>query len=184
VERANEIFQQLSNRLLWLYVTFKEPFNYRQRDIEHEATVLAQSVLAALSRSPASDTGDSAICIQSWKAQQLGLPFPVGVDTYDFTVVRKPGLELWAPAYGGAAPTLTAQRLEVVIREKETRLIRYRSRCATVWLLVVTDAGLPSSHFDITEALEHHVFTSAFDRIFMFTPFQRRLVELQTQHAP
>ena len=183
VERANEIFQQRSNRFLWLYVTFKEPFNHRQYDIEHEATILAQSVLAVLSRSPASDTGESAVRIQSWKAQQLGLPFPAGVDAYDFTVVHKPGLELWAPTYGGAVPTLTAQQLEVVIREKETRLVRYRSRCATVWLLVVTDAGLPSSHFDITEALEHHVFTSGFDSIFLLTPFQRRLSELRTQRV-
>ena len=183
VERAHEIFQQHSDRLLWLYVTFKEPFNYRQYDIEQEATLLAQSVLAALSRSLASDPGESVVRIQSWKAQRLGLPFPGGVDSYDFTVVHKPGLELWAPVYGGAVPTLTAQQLEVVICEKETRLDRYRSRCATVWLLVVTDAGLPSSHFDITEALEHHIFTSVFDRIFLLTPFRRRLIELRTQRV-
>jgi hypothetical protein len=180
VERANEIFQQLSNRRLWLYVTFKEPFNYRQCDIEHEATVLAQSVLAVSSRFPTSDTDHSVICIHSWQAQQLGLPFPAGVDAYDFTVVRKPGLGLWAPAYGYTVPTLTAPHLEPVIREKETHLVRYRSRCATVWLLVVTDAGLPSSHFDITDPLERHVFTSAFDRIFLLTAFQRRLIELRT----
>src|SRR5829696_7016892 len=36
VERAHEIFRQHSQQLLWLYVTFKEPFNYRQRDIEAE----------------------------------------------------------------------------------------------------------------------------------------------------
>ena len=181
VKRANEIFQQLSNRLLWLYVTFKEPLNYRQCDIEHEAIILARSVLAALSRSPASDTGESVVRMQSWQAEQHGLPFRAGVDAYDFTVVYKPGLELWAPVYGGAVPTLTPEQLEVVIGEKETRLDRYRSRCATVWLLVVTDAGLPSSHFDITDALEHHVFRSSFDRIFLLTPFQRRLIELRTQ---
>jgi hypothetical protein len=122
--------------------------------------------------------------MQSWKAQQIGLPFPAGVDAYDFTVVRKAGLELWAPAYGGALPILTPLQLEAVIREKKTHLGRYRSRCATAWLLVVTDAGLPSSHFDMTEALEHHVFTSAFDRVFLLTPFQRRLLELRTQHVP
>jgi len=183
VDRAYEIFQQCSDRLLWLYVTFKERFNYRQNDIEQEATLLAQSVLAALSRSPASDPGESVVRIQSWKVQQLGLPFPAGVDAYDFTVVHKLGLELWAPVYSGAVPTLTAQQLEVVIREKEKRLDRYRSRCATVWLLVVTHAGLPSSHFDITEALEHHIFPSLFDRIFLLTPFQRRLIRLRTQHV-
>jgi hypothetical protein len=145
--------------------------------------LLAQSVLAALSRFPASDTGHSVVRIHSWQAQQLGLPFPEGVDVYDFTAVCESGLELWAPVYGYAAQTLTAQQLEPVIREKETRLVRYRSRCATVWLLVVTDAGLPSSHFDITDALENHVFTSAFDRIFLLTPFQRRLIELRTQRA-
>jgi hypothetical protein len=181
VERAREIFQQRSNRLLWLYLTFKEPFDYRQYDIEQEATLLAQSILAALSRSPASGSGEAVVRMQSWKAQQLGLPFPAGVDAYDFTVVHKAGLELWAPVYGGAVPTLTPQQLEKVIREKETRLDRYRSRCATVWLLVVTDAGLPSSHFDITEALEHHLFRSSFDRIFLLTPFQRRLIELRTE---
>jgi len=124
--------------------------------------------------------GESVVRIQSWKAQQLGLPFPAGVDAYDFTVVRKPSLELWASAYGGAVPTLTPQHLEGVIRDKETRLGRYRSRCDTNWLLVVTDAGLPSSHFDITEALAHHVFASAFDRVFLLTPIQRRLMELRT----
>jgi hypothetical protein len=183
VERANGIFQQLSNRHLWLYVTFKEPFNYWERDIEHEATLLAQSVLAALSRFPASDPGHSVVRMHSWQAQQLGLPFPAGVDAYDFTAVCESGLEFWAPAYGYTVPTLTAQQLEPVIREKETCLVRYRSRCATVWLLVVTDAGLPSSHFDITDALGRHVFTSAFDRIFLLTPFQRRLIELRTQRA-
>jgi hypothetical protein len=183
VERAHEIFQQLSNRRLWLYVTFKEPFNSRGRDIEHEATVLAQSVLAVLSRCLASDTGHSVIRVHSWQAQQLGLPFSAGVDAYDFTVVCESGLELWAPAYGYMVPTLTAQQLEPVIREKETHLVRYRSRCATVWLLMVTDAGLPSSHFDITDALERRVFTSAFGRIFLLTPFQRRLIELRTQQA-
>jgi hypothetical protein len=181
VERAHEIFQQRSDQPLWLYVTFREPFNYRQDDIEQEATLLAQSVLAALSRSPASDPGESVVRIQSWKAQQVGLPFPAGVDTYDFTVVHNPGLELWAPVYSEVVPTLTAQQLEVVIREKETRLDRYRSRCVAIWLLVVTEAGLPSSHFDITVGLEHHIFTSAFDRIFLLTPFQRRLIELRVQ---
>ena len=183
VERANEIFQQLSHRHLWLYVTFKEPFNYRERDLEHEAMLLAQSVLAALSRFPASGPRHSVIRMHSWQAQQLGLPFPAGVDAYDFIAVCESGLELWAPAYGYAVPTLTAQQLEPVIREKETRLERYQSRCATVWLLVVTDAGLPSSHFDITGALERHVFTSAFDRIFLLAPFQRRLIELHTQRG-
>jgi hypothetical protein len=181
VERAHEVFQQFSNRLLLLDVTFKEPFNYRQHDVEHEAVLLAQSVLVALSRIPASDTGESFFHIRSWQAQQAGLPFPAGIDGYDFIIVHKPGMENWAPAYGGAVPSLTPQQLEVVIRAKEARLDRYRSRCATVWLLVVTDAGLPSSHFDITEALEHHLFRSSFDRIFLLTPFQQRLIELRTE---
>jgi len=180
VERANELFQQRSDRRLWLSVIFKEPFNYRQDEIDRDATLLVQSVLTALSRSQGADTGESVVRMQSWKAQQLGLPFPAGVDAYDFTVVHKPGLELWAPVYGGPVPTLTALQLEAVIRGKESRLRRYRSRCATAWLLVVTDAGLPSSHFDITEALEQHVFASGFDRIFLLTPFLRRLSELRS----
>jgi hypothetical protein len=173
--------QQLSNRLLLLDVTFKEPFNYRQRNVEHEAALLAQSVLVALSRIPASDTGESFVHIRSWQAQQVGLPFPTGIGGYDFIFVYKPGMENWAPVYGGAVPSLTPQQLEVVIREKETRLDRYRSQCATVWLVVVTDAGLPSSHFDIAEALEHHLFRYSSDRIFLLTPFQRRLIELRTE---
>jgi hypothetical protein len=179
VERAHEIFRQHSPQLLWLYVTFKEPFNYQQRDIEAEANILAQSVLEVVSRYSDSNTEAAIVRIQSWQAQRLRLSFPTGVTGYDYTVVNDPAMELWGAAYGYGVPKLTPEQIQQVIREKETHLPQYRTRCDIAWLLVVTNTGIPASHFDIPDELKRHLFLTAFERLYLLSPFQRQLTELQ-----
>jgi hypothetical protein len=96
--------------------------------------------------------------------------------------VGDPGKELWAPGYSCMVPPLMVEEVEARIREKEGHLAEYRRRCHTIWLLMATDAGMPSSHLDITDALKQHRFTTRFDRLFLLLPSQRQLIELQVEH--
>jgi hypothetical protein len=179
LQRAHAIFQGQSDQLLNLHAMFSEPFDSRKQHLDHEAHVLAQSVLAVLSRCPASET--DSVPIYSWQAQRLGLPFPKSLDGYVYNKVRTPGMALWAPGYSYMVPSLTVEEVEARIREKETHVAAYRTRCHTIWLLIVTDAGTPSSHLDITDALKQHRFTTLFDRLFLLLPFPRQLIELQIE---
>jgi hypothetical protein len=179
LQRAHAIFRGKSNQRLNLHAMFSEPFDSRQHHIDHEAHVLAHSVLAALSRYAASET--SPVEMRSWQAQRLGLPFPKSLDAYVYNRVCTPGMELWAPGYSDMLPPLTVEEVEARIREKEDHLAEYRRRCHTIWLLMVVDVGMPSSHFDITDALKQHRFTTRFDRLWLLVSFPRQLIELQVE---
>jgi hypothetical protein len=181
LQQANQVFRRHSDQWLNLLAMFAEPFDSRKRQINHEALVLARSVLAALSRYPASETD---VEIRSWQAQQRGLPFPKSLDAYRYTMVRSPGMALWAPGYSYIVPSLTIGKVEARIREKESRLLEYRTRCRTVWLLMVTDEGMPSSHLDVTDELKQHRFTTLFDRLWLLLPFPHQLIELQMERHP
>jgi len=182
LQQANQVFRRHSDQLLNLHAMFSEPFDSRKRDLDHEAHVLAHSVLAALSRYPASET--DPVHMRSWQAQRLGLPFPKSLDAYVYNRVRTPGMALWAPGYSYMLPPLTVAEVEARIREKEGHLPEYRTRCRTIWLLMVTDAGTPSSHLDVTDELKQHRFTTLFDRLLLLLPFPRRLIELQMERHP
>jgi hypothetical protein len=144
-------------------------------------SIPALSIQEVVSRYSVSDTEPAIVRIQSWQAQGLGVPFPTGVTGYEYTVVNDPKMELWGPTYGYAVAKLVPEQLEQVIREKETRLTQYRTRCDTAWLLVVTNTGIPASHFDIPNGLKQHLFPTAFERLFLLSPFQRQLAELQVK---
>jgi hypothetical protein len=179
LQRAHAIFRGQSDQLLNLHAMFSEPFDSRKRHLDHEAHVLAQSVLEALSRYPASET--EHVSIRSWQAQRQGLPFPKSLDAYMYNRVHTPGMALWAPGYSYMLPPLTVEQVEARIREKESHFAEYRTRCHAIWLLMVVDAGTPSSHLDITDVLKQHRFTTLFDRLLLLLPFPRQLIELQVE---
>jgi hypothetical protein len=182
VERAHEIFHLSSDQLLQLDVSFKEPSTYQAgNDIEREAYALAQSIRVALSRFPASDPDHLDVFIQAWQMQQRGLPFPRGVESYIYSLVRTANQEVWSPAGAYMVPDLTVQRIEKVICGKEARLDSYRQHCERIWLLLATDSGLPANHFNVPEPLIQNRYTTRFDQLFLLELFPRRLTKLHVQ---
>jgi hypothetical protein len=177
VKRAWEIFREHSNQLLSLHVNFDEPFNYQRRDLEDVAQRLAQSVLMF-----AAGARNGLNIIESWQAQRLSIPFPIGVRNYFYTVEHNPGFEFWGPSYGYVVPELSVQQIAARIGEKEKRIQSYRKRCDKIWLLIVTDAGMPSSHFEISDDLERQLFTTSFHRLFLLMIVHRCLIELRVEH--
>jgi hypothetical protein len=182
LQQANQIFRKYSDQWLRLDAIFAEPFDSRKQHLDREARVLAHSVLAASSRYSVSET--DPVYIQSWQARRRGLPFPKSLDAYMFNKVRTPGMVLWTPGYSYMLPPLTVAEVEARIHEKESHVPDYRVRCHTIWLLMVTDTGTPSSHLDVTDELKQHRFTTQFDRLFLLLWFPRQLIELQMEHHP
>ena len=181
VDRAFEKYQTRRSTPLWLYVTFEEPFDCRKRDVDMLAARLAEAVDASLSEKGTAPKSHEVVWVWTWEARRRSLPWPEGIREFHYSILDNPGLELWAPSYGYAVPTISVALLSDVIRRKESRLARYSTRCDESWLLIVTDAGTPASHFSVPEAIISGVYKTAFERLYLFTLFHRNLVQLGTE---
>ena len=180
VDMAHSIFKQSSSISLWLVVQFTEPFDYWTKDIAAIANTLANTVRIAVANLPAVAESKPLLRVNSREFKRRGWPFPQGVDSILFAVESDPGMEVWGPSYGYTVPFLGVDELNGVIKDKDALVPKYRERCDAVWLLMVLDMGLPSSHFDITENVKEHIFETLFDRLFLFTESKSSLLELKT----
>ncbi len=178
-DRARATFRQTSSLALYLTVSFAEPSDYRARDVSTVGDELAQSVSQVLRLSGAQALQDRDIRIEEWDLRSRGYPFPRGVDSFHFKIHTNPAYELWGPAYGYAVPKLSVEAVEDVIERKEKRIGEYLSRCERVWLLIVTDTGMPSSHYEVPEEVTEYQYQTQFERLFVMTCFHSSLVQLK-----
>jgi hypothetical protein len=54
----------------------------------------------------------------------------------------------------------------------------YQSRCVSVWRRITTNSGLPSSHHDTTSEALIYRYPTAFDCLFLLSPWRQQLFEL------
>jgi hypothetical protein len=160
-------------------VQFVEPFNYRSRDIGTIGATLAHSVLEALSFNTVAQPGQT-VFVESWDFRRRGLAFPVGVGSFHYSIQRDKRTELWAPTYAYMVPHLSVADVEAVIKKKENLLEGYRVRCNRTWLLIATDVGMRSSHYDVSSEVTETSYVTQFERVFLMTITHRHLAELQT----
>jgi hypothetical protein len=177
-ERAQAMFRKNSPLFLYLTVSFSDPSDYRIRDIPIISDELALSVSQSISLLGAQAHSDVDILIDDWMLQSRGHPFPRGVSSFHFKIQKNPAYELWAPAYGYVVPILSIAHISETIERKEAHIGKYRSRCENIWLLIVTDTGLPSSHYDVPRDVIDNRYDSSFDRLFLMTCFHCALSEL------
>lgn len=111
--------------------------------------------------------------------RRRGYSFPRGVESFHFKIETNPAYEVWGPAYGYAVPGLSVEVVEAVIDRKEKRIGEYLSRCERVWLLIVTDTGMPSSHYDVPEVVTSYEFKTQFEKVFLMTCFHSSLFQLK-----
>jgi hypothetical protein len=182
-ERAFEIFRNKHSIPLYLTVDFAEPYNYRKRDVEEVAAALSLAVELAISLNTQSLAAGQDVRIEAWRFQHLGLPFPRGVDSFHYQVVAPDrGFELWGPTSSYCVPHLSVSNIEARIAKKESLLKTYLTRCDECWLLMVTDVGWRSSHFDVPPELADHLYITHFERVFVMTITHRNLIELHTSY--
>lgn len=77
-------------------------------------------------------------------------------------------------------PHLSVADVEAVISKKESLLEGYRTRCQRAWLLIATDAGMRSSHYDVPFEVTECSYFTQFERVFLMTIVHRNLAELYT----
>jgi hypothetical protein len=176
---AHYLFKQKSSIPIWLSVTFTEPFDYRTKDIDDVANALADAVFTVLQYNRRLAQPKVLVNIEAWQFQRRGLHFPQGIRAIHYTVENDPRMEVWGPSYGYGVPSLTIEQLEPVIQAKDARVVEYRKRCDEVWLLIVTDLGMPSSHFRVADDLPQNIFSTQFERLFLLFGGNSKLLELQ-----
>lgn len=180
LDLAHSIFKQKSSISLWLSVTFTEPFDYRTKDIDEVAKELAEAMLTALQYNRRLVQPKVLMHLESWQFHRRKLPFPRGIRAIHYTVENDPGMEVWGPSYGYGVPALYIDEVKTIIEAKDARVSEYRKRCDEIWLLIVTDLGMPSSHFRIADDVPHHIFRTQFNRLFLLFGGNSQLLELQT----
>lgn len=180
VQQAFELFRKHSSTPLYLTVMFDEPYNYKTRDASSVATALKRAVLQSMTFIDGGCTPEQDVLMESWDFQRRGLEFPDGVRSFHYRVHRNQEWELWAPSYGYMVPYLNVSDIEAVIEKKEKLLNSYQARCEKVWLLIATDAGMRSSHFDIPAEVTEYSYPTKFERVFLMRIFHRNLSELRT----
>lgn len=77
--------------------------------------------------------------------------------------------------------TLQDDDLRRAIDSKERKYDRYRERSDKVWLVISCNGAFMSTWFDGTEHAHAQAFTTRFDRVFLVSHFENRVVEIQRQ---
>jgi hypothetical protein len=178
-QRAFELFRSQVSLPLYLTVQFDEPYEYETRDVPIVATELCRAVLQSLTLTQPALAQGHDVRVESWQFRHRGLAFPSRVSSFHYSVVS-PIAELWGPADAYVVPHITLTDLESRIAKKEPLLDAYLKRCDKCWLLIATDAGLRSSHFNAaSEELIHHSYVTRFENLFLMHATHRTLTSLR-----
>ena len=138
------------------------------------AEALTRVVEAEVSHRP-----DEVLVVMHGKSGKSSLPLEI-----ERLSIRRHGAWsecAWSPVDVGFILEMNPKNLQAVINKKNDLYQNYRKRCDGVWLLVVADEAGLSSTVDFSQAAKDHVYSSVFDRTFLFFSFEAEVVELRTQ---
>jgi hypothetical protein len=183
VTGAHEAYQAAGGRAAYLLVYFDERVPLRQAEVVMYSGKLTEA-MRFLEIELGSES-NSKFLIENWKYnQRFPNGLPPGIHSIHFNYVTKPGFELWGAARTAFIPSLTQERIQAKIGDKEKRLDDYRTRCNQlgrcyqVWLLIVCDLSAPSSHFDLPNDVRAVSYKSNFDRVFLMKLFSNSILPL------
>jgi hypothetical protein len=77
--------------------------------------------------------------------------------------------------------TLQDDDLKRALESKEKKYDRYRERADKVWLVISCNGAFMSTWFDGIERTHAQAFATKFDRVFLVSQFENRLIEVQRQ---
>jgi hypothetical protein len=69
-------------------------------------------------------------------------------------------------------------RVQILICQKDAKVTEYRSKCLSIWLLIVADDKHLSSVFSPDEDFPNATFRTLFDRVFILDSFANEVIEL------
>lgn len=180
-DRAHATFRQTSTLPLNVVVSFRDSYDYRAPDISAIGDELALTVSRAIRLVGPNALVDRDVRVEDWQLKSRGYQFPRGIESFHFKMEKNSAYELWGPAYGYAVPNLSVGDIKTVIERKEAWIGEYLSRCERVWLLIVTDTGMPSSHYSVPNQVIEYSYKTEFESLFVMTCFHGALFELKNR---
>ena len=179
IDLARKLFKRKSDMHLWVSVAFANPSNYKQKDIAETAELLVACIHKDISLKKPKPKEARNIRIPYLRYKKL--PHPKDIVSVRYSVEDNPKMECWGPSYGYGVPELTPSKIQTIVSDKDEKLCGY-TKCDEIWLLIVTDYGMPSSHFRIPENLTAFHYKTQFNRILLLIKTDNKLIELQVQH--
>jgi hypothetical protein len=120
------------------------------------------------------------ICLQPTVSNSDIFPKEIGRLYISTPKNQKEGLWKWSGS--GWSIELTPKLIQDEIDKKEDKLVIYKLKCETAWLLLVVDDSRNPSFLDISHSSLEHIYETKFDRVFIFWNATLRFVELQLLH--
>lgn len=115
------------------------------------------------------------MCHLSWEELNEPLFTKYGIE---MTIYPIPGVgkSCWSSSACYLFPP-EATRIQSVLDEKESRIVEYRKKCDSVWLLIVANGAFFSSQFTLDSRLKKAAFETSFDRVFLLEEPQNTVHE-------
>lgn len=85
----------------------------------------------------------------------------------------------WESPKAGWFPQLSSRQIEEEIARKEKKLILYRKKCNTTWLLLIIEGFGTASTLSISKEALTTTYTTGFNKIFLFRNFESKSHELR-----
>lgn len=181
VECAKAAFNRVCSCQVHIRVMFSEPSNYKNVAADKVGDLLADAVLARLPCYNGRISQVATLVGEPYDSWHRSAPLPPGVAYFLGEITEQ--APSWVPIQSYMVPDLTIDKLAAKIAGKEAKIGQYRSRCTSIWLLMVTDVGSQSSDFAIPASVANHHFATTFDRLFLMRRFGPTLLELLRQQA-
>lgn len=171
LQLASEKYASRDHRLVHVNILFHFSKVLRKNDLDQ----LAEQIVHLVSSMDV-PIGEFETIESSWK-----YPSRLPDQLLSITVARLGTLKQssWLANDVGFMPECAVKEIQFILDSKESKVDDYRERCSEIWLLIAVDGFGLSSNADFPQNLQDAIYSSSFDRAFLFVNQESRYLELK-----
>ncbi len=168
VESAERLHHAAGGPALYVGVYFNDHVALDKKDTTRLAREIADSVLRA--PTPASIREPGHLPWGKRPKETWGIRIHPSIDGED---------KLWSADAGGWVATITTDHVSGVLEAKGRTASLARSRCDTLWLVIVNDAFSRAAPAEASPETLSQTYAAPFDRVIWFLPHGPHAIDLQ-----
>lgn len=161
LHKAKKLYNESNNIPLIIWVDLRIGTDFKKRNIDSIAKNLVRIVEENI---PEQESFNEVK-----KTWEIDDPLPKVVSS--ITIIRFGSLtkSSWAPiGISGAMPNVPPEFVQKSIDKKNPKVEDYKKRCDEVWLVIVVYGYLPSTLFEVSGKAISELYSSNFDRTYLF----------------
>lgn len=140
---------------------------------------LKETILRIVSENVPEATGQQYVVDRTSKYGYQNLPMLIDA-IYVKNLTGRYAEGLWYAGISAMVKPISVQSVGQRIADKNLKISHYNSLCQKMWLLIIQNSFLMSSHYNPQQAYRalHHRYLSLFDRVFIFERSEGVVTEL------